>query len=169
MKFNKRQILTLLITFAILLIAACADENGNSDDNYIESITIPDDDCKSGVPLLEHFNNPALTAFAENFDTDFPMSVSVQHDGEASGEPVTVTDSEVIHAVFEALRNITVLGDWPKSGTTDDYLNYYFEMQDGRIISGFRFQDSMLLDEWMGLYEISGFDALQEALPDPWR
>ncbi|MCL2544442.1 MAG: protease inhibitor I42 family protein [Clostridia bacterium] len=122
---------------------------------------------KEGVPLLEYLDDPALTAFAERFDEDFPVSVSVRHDGEASGTPVTVTDPEVIRAVFEALGNIVVLGEWPVSGHTDDYLNYYFEMADGRIMYGFEFQGGMLLDAWMGLHEIIGFDALQNALPSP--
>jgi len=119
------------------------------------------------LPLLEYLNDPILIAFAENFDKDFPISVSVRHDGEASGTPVTVTDSETIRAVFEALQKITVLGKWPVSGHTDDYLYYYFEMPDGRMIYGFEFQDGMLLDSRMGLYEIKGFDMLQYALPDP--
>ena len=128
---------------------------------------IPGDERRSGVPLFEYLNDTALISFADNFENDFPLSVSVRYDGEASGEPVTVTEPEVIRMVFEALSNITVLGEWPESGHTDDYLNYYFEMPNGNIIRGFVFQDGMLLDEWMGLHEITGFDALQEALPDP--
>jgi len=138
-------------------------------EEYTEESKIPDtaDLPQEGLPLLEYLNDPILIAFAENFEEDFPISVSVRHDGEASGTPTTVTDPETIRAVFEALRNITVLGDWPVSGHTDDYLNYYFEMPDGKFVYGFEFQDSMLLDSWMGLHEITGFDTLQRALPDP--
>jgi len=120
---------------------------------------------QDGVPLLAFLDNPALTAFAEHFEEDFPVSVAVRHDGEASGVPVVVTDPEIIRAVFESLRNITVIGEWPVSGHTDDYLNYYFEMTDGRSIYGFVFQSGMLLDETMGLHVITGFDMLQRALP----
>ena len=122
---------------------------------------------QEGIPLLEYLNDPILIAFAENFQEDFPVSVSVRHDGEASGTPVTATDSETIRAVFEALVNITVWGEWPVGGHTDDYLNYYFEMFGGRMIYGFEFQNGMLLDSRMGLHEITGFDTLQRALPDP--
>lgn len=123
---------------------------------------------EAGVPLFEYLADPALVAFAMNFETDFPISVSVRHDGEAGGIPVTATDPETIRAVFEALRQMTVLGEWPASGHTDDYLNYYFEMANGSEIYGFAFQDGMLLDGGLGVYEISGFEALQRALPDPW-
>jgi predicted secreted protein len=122
---------------------------------------------KEGIPLLEYLNDKALTTFAEHFDEDFPVSVSVRYDGESSGTPFTVTDPEIIRAVFEALRNIIVVGEWPASGHTDDYLNYYFEMADGRRIYGFEFQDGMLLDARMGLHEIIGFDVLQNVLLDP--
>jgi hypothetical protein len=117
--------------------------------------------------LFAFLDDPALFAFANSYETDFPTSVSVRHDGEASGTPVTVTDPDTIRAVFEALCQITVLREWPGSDTTDDYLNYYFEMADGRVIYGFGFQRGMLYHDWMRLYEISGFDALQKALPDP--
>lgn len=120
-----------------------------------------------GIPLFEYLADPVLTALALNFETDFPVSVSVRHDGEAGGSSVTVTDPETIRAVFEALCQITVLGEWPVSGHTDDYLYYYFEMTNGRVIYGFEFQSGMLLDGGLGLHEITGFDALQRALPDP--
>lgn len=122
---------------------------------------------EAGVPLFEYLNDPALTAFTANFKTDFPASVTVRHDGEVSGIPVTVTNPDIILAVFEALRQITVMGEWPVSGHSDDYLIYSFEMVDGNVLYGFVFQDGMLLDTWMGLYEITGFDVLQLALPDP--
>jgi len=138
-------------------------------EDYLNESDIP---CTSvfpkvGVPLLEYLNDPVLTTFAEHFDEDFPMSVAVRYDGESSGTPFTVTDPEIIRAVFEALRNIIVVGEWPASGHTDDYLSYYFEMADGRSIYGFEFQDGMLLDARMGLHEIVGFDALQSVLSDP--
>jgi len=117
--------------------------------------------------LFEFLDDPELSLFVEDFEADFPVSVSVRHDGEAGGVPLTVTDPEIIRAVFEALREISILGEWQESGHTDDSLNYYFEMADGRIIGGFVFQDGKLMDEWMGLYEIFGFDELQDALPDP--
>ena len=120
-----------------------------------------------GVPLIVFLNDPVIRAFTENFEKDFPVSVSVRHDGEASGIPVTVMDSGTIRAVFEALIKINVLGKKPESGTTDNYLHYYFEMADGNVIYGFVFQNGMLLDSRLGLHEIAGFEALQQALPDP--
>lgn len=120
-----------------------------------------------GVPLFDYLDDPVLTAFAMNFEIDFPISVSVRHDGEAGGTPVAVTDPAIIREVFHALRQITVLGAWPTSAHTDDYLSYSFELADGKVIYGFVFQEGMLLDKWMGLYEITGFDTLQRALPDP--
>lgn len=147
------------VTYTVMIEEPAAEEGDKE---------LADPDVKgAGVPLFEHLANPVLTAFAMNFETDFPVSVSVRHDGEAGGTPVTLTDPETVRAVFVALRQITVLGQWPASGHTDDYLNYYFEMADGRVIYGFEFQDGMLLDEGLGLYEITGFDALQRALPDP--
>ncbi len=122
---------------------------------------------RQGKPLFEYLNDPALTTFAENFETDFPVAVSVRHDGLGGGVPRAATDPKIIRAVFEALRDITVLAEWPISGHTDDELIYTFQMADGRNIGRFAFQDGMLLDEWMSVYELTGFDALQEALPDP--
>lgn len=123
--------------------------------------------AEAGVPLFEYLDDPALTAFARSFETNFPVSVSVRHDGEAGGIPVTVTDPGTIRAVFEALRQMTVLDEWPVSGHTDDTLYYYFDMAISEEIYGFEFQDGMLLDGGLGLHEITGFDALQRALPDP--
>jgi len=142
-------------------------DNYDTNDKTDEIGVIPDDDNKLGVPLLEFINKPSLIEFAENFDNNFPVSVSVRHDGEASGEPVTATDPDVIRSVFDALCNITVLEEWHESGATDDYLNYYFEMPNGDMIWDFVFQKGMYLDGWMGLYVITGFENLQEALKDP--
>ena len=100
-----------------------------------------------GVPLFEYLDDPTLSAFAANFEADFSVSVSVRYDGEAGGMPLTVTDSETVRAVFDALCQITVLGEWPVSGHTDDSLHYCFEMANGSVIYGFEFQDGMLLDK----------------------
>lgn len=148
------------LMIALALAAAMCFSMAGSDGNRMRA-------DQPGIPLFEHLNDPALAAFAQSFEANFPVSVSVRHDGEASGTPVTVTAPETIRAVFEALRQITVLCEAPVSGHTDDCLNYYFEMADGSVVYGFQFQDGMLLDEWMGLHVITGFDALQEALADP--
>lgn len=134
---------------------------------YNAVYTTPIDAHKQGVPLFEYLNDSALTAFAENIETDFPVSVTVHHNGWAGRAPHTATDPETIRAVFEALRGITVLDEWPTSAHTDDELIYTFQMADGSTIQGFAFQDGMLLDEWMGLHELTGFNELQQALPDP--
>lgn len=120
-----------------------------------------------GIPLLEYLNNPVLTAFAENFDKDFPVSVSVRYEGEVGGNPVTITDPEVIRAVFEALQGITVMAERPENGSRHDTLRYYFRMADGRDIYNFTFQKDFLLDSRMSLHDILGFDALKAILPDP--
>ena len=151
----------------ISIVVGYPNEKGDTDIGEDNSTDTDGDAAIYGIPLLEHLNDQALLIFAENFENDFPLSVSVRSDGEASGVPVTVTEPEVIRAVFEALCSITVLGEWPESGHTDDYLNYYFEMPNGSFIHGFVFQNGMLLDGWLGLYEITGFDALQEVLPAP--
>lgn len=135
---------------------------------YSGIYTIPGNGEESSTSLLEFLNDPALFTFAERFEEDFPVSVSVCHDGEASGVPVTSTDPQTIHGVFEALCQITVLGEWPLSSQEDDYLQYSFAMANGSVIHGFQFQDGMLLHGWKAsLYQIAGFDALQEVLADP--
>lgn len=140
----------------------------NMGSHYNAVYTAPATAGKSVAARFEYLDDPLLTAFAMNFEADLPVSVSVRHDGEAGGIPRVATDPETIHAVFDALRQITVLGEWSASGHTDDYLNYYFEMADGSMIYGFEFQDGMLLDNELGLHVITGFDGLQLALPDPW-
>lgn len=117
-----------------------------------------------GVPLFAYLNDPELNAFAENFERDFPVSVSVRHDTEGSGAPVTSADPETIRAVFKALSEMTVLPR-TEGGHTDDYLYYIYTMADGRTIWTCTFQSGMLLDGDMWLHALTGYDALIEALP----
>lgn len=126
------------------------------------AITLQRTTVRVGTPLFEYLNNPEITAFAENFAEDFPVSVSVVYESITGGIPYTVTNPEVIRAVFDALAGITVLAE-VGAAHTDDYLNYYFTMADGRIIRGFEFQQGRLVDRW-AVHAISGFDALTRVL-----
>ncbi len=115
------------------------------------------------VPLFEYLGSGAVE-FAENFVNDFPVSVTVQYQTVAGGQPHTVTDEYTIRAVFDALKNMAVLDD-AGSGHTDDYLRYWFTMEDGREVGGFEFQQGLYLDGQMGLHNVTGFDTLWAALP----
>ena len=119
-----------------------------------------------GTPLFTYLG-AHIEAFAENFDTDFPVSVSVRHDTEASGIPFETTRSATIRAVFIALRTITVIGEGGPAHT-DDYLVYTFKMADGREYA-FSFQQGYLLEGTSHGQQIliDGFDALAAVLSPP--
>ena len=110
------------------------------------------------VPLFEFCG---ITQFADNFETDFPISVSVVHNTIESGTPIIVNSETTIRAVFEALRGITVGGE-NGSAHTDDHLQYWFTMQDGSRL-GFSFQQGQLM-RGNSLYKITGFGKLTSAL-----
>lgn len=157
----KRILSIIPVAILCVLLAGCAPfldtEGGPEPGNGLTRMPIK-------MPLFDFYaNEPGVTAFAENFETDFPVSVTVQYSTVAGGEPVTVTDEQTIRAVFEALSNITVL-DEAGGGHTDDELDYYFTMQDGSTV-GFTFQEGMLMDDRMMCYNITGFGDLQKAFP----
>ena len=113
----------------------------------------------SGTPLFEFLDDPAVTAFAENFETNFPRSLSVTRVTVAGGLPETVTEENFIRAVYDALSGITVHEQRAQPAHTDDELIYSFEMDDGSAVS-FCFQgEDLLLGDV--LYRLEGFGALQ--------
>ncbi|MDR2940185.1 MAG: hypothetical protein LBV08_07690, partial [Clostridiales bacterium] len=125
-------------------------------------------DLSAGTPLFEFIGEQGLT-FAENFESGFPVSVSVVWDSFSGGTPITSTDENVIRSVFHALSEIRVMR---KNGGmhTDDELRYWFTMTDG---SSFvcTFQEGKLIFDMGALYEITGFGAVTQALryepPEP--
>lgn len=119
---------------------------------------------KGGTPLFEFLNDPAITAFAQSFETDFPVSVAVLYQNVGGGEPITKDEERVIRAVFTALSKMVVMKE-AGPGHTDDYLTYTFRMKDGKSVS-FSFQSGML-DMDMALYEIVGYKELLKALRPP--
>lgn len=118
---------------------------------------------KIDTTLFEFIGSEKLMTFAENFEENFPVSVSVLYQSVDGGEPYYATDEATIRAVFEALSRMVVLEEagW---GHTDDYLNYYFEMPDGSTIGGFSFQGGKYLGPRMNLYKVSGFSELYSTL-----
>ena len=121
----------------------------------------------TGTPLFAFLDDPEVTAFAEGFETNFPEAVSVTHYTVDGGKPYEVADEKTIRAVFEALSDMTVLGECSESAHTDDDLFYQFFMDDGDTIY-FEFQSDCLMID-MRLYHLEGFDALWTALPYPYE
>lgn len=161
----KQIIYILLAVMLCVLLAGCApflNMEGNPEPGTAEpglERTFRDD-----ITLFVFYmNDPEIAAFVENFETDFPVSVSVRYQTVAGGEPVTATDEQTIRAVFDALSNMMVV-DEAGGGHTDDYLDYYFTMQDGSTV-GFTFQEGMLLDDRMMRYNVKGFRELEQAFP----
>jgi hypothetical protein len=145
---------TLVMTFAL---GGCQ----GSISGEIESTEKP----IARVSLFEYIGDDAA-AFAERFEEDFPVSVSVRHDTIASGYPYEVKDEETIRAVFEALKNMVVISD-NGSAHTDDYLIYRFTTADGDQYS-FEFQQGCYLGDGGGrLLGVEGFGALEAALSVP--
>ncbi|MDR0840368.1 MAG: hypothetical protein LBN26_03150 [Christensenellaceae bacterium] len=122
-----------------------------------------------GTPLFEYLNNPAIHALDANFETDFPVSVSVLYQNVGGGSPYTVTDEATIRAVFAALKNLSVTGEGGFAHT-DDYLTYYFTMADGGSMQ-FTFQSGCYIGHNETLLSLEGFRALTEALsyPPDWQ
>jgi hypothetical protein len=119
----------------------------------------------NGTPLFAYLNNPDVYALDANFETDFPVSVSVLYQNVGGGSPYTATDEATIRAVFAALKNISVTGE-AGSAHTDDYLTYYFTMADGGGME-FTFQSGCYIGHNETLLSLEGFNALAEALSYP--
>lgn len=118
---------------------------------------------ENGTPIFEFINDEMVKDFAENYESNPPVSVTVRYDTVGDGTPDTHTDKETIDAVYKAISTMTV-GKSLGSGHTDDYLNYTFKMADNTSIT-FEFQEGALLMPGMELYEVTNFDALYKALP----
>jgi len=103
--------------------------------------------------------------FAENFKSNFPVSVSVLYQNVGGGQPYTVTDEKMIRDVFEALKNIEVVEE-NGMAHTDDYLTYYFTMADNSSIQ-FTFQSGCYIGRRDNLLSLTGFGALSAALDYP--
>lgn len=71
--------------------------------------------------------------FAKNFDTNRPRSLSYTFNGEASGEPVVLTDKDDITAVYEALAAISVSSKANTLSTDNEHI-FEFALQDGKSI-----------------------------------
>jgi len=112
-------------------------------------------------PLFE-FIGPAAMEFAENFENDFPVSVSVRHDYGTSGTPYVSTDKDVILEVASALYCMEVVSDegWAH---TDDFTYYSFNMADGSGIS-FQFQEGCFVGNEDRKFGVTGYDRLSAAL-----
>ena len=138
-------------------------------------ISVPENNPGYPLPLFtfidggQESKKTPCADFAEGFETDFPVSVSVLYQNVGGGEPYAVADEATIRAVYEALQNIEVTGEngWAH---TDDYLTYSFKMNNGNSIS-FHFQSGSYHGRSDRLFSLSGFGALLEALdyPSDWE
>ena len=134
-------------------------------------VSVPESNPGYPLPLftfidggLENGKTPCAD-FAQSFDANFPVSVSVLYQNVGGGEPYAVTDEATIRAVFDALQNIEVTGEngWAH---TDDYLTYSFGMKDGSSMK-FTFQSGCFNGRGERLFSLRGFDALAAALSYP--
>ena len=151
-----RLIICLFCVMCVCLLPACGKtvvEEKEEKPPIIDDWVI-----EPGMPLFDYLK---VREFANNFEKDFPVSVSVCHTTVAGGEPYTSDSESTIRAVFDALDGITV-GNEAGSAHTDDYLDYWFTMSDGRTIM-FEFQQGKLIVGG-GVYELTGFGALSAAL-----
>ena len=98
--------------------------------------------------------------FAENFERDFPMAVSVTDLTVAGGLWTTSYDEALIREAFEALNGIQIL-EGRETAHTDDYVETMFTMTDGRAFT-FSFQKGCFLMGGMQA-EVSGYDRLDAA------
>jgi hypothetical protein len=105
-----------------------------------------------------------MSDFERNFETDFPVSVSVRWDTPA-GVPAEARDADTIRAVFEAMRDMRVydIGHAYEGAA----LVYTFTMADGTSYSyafaeGYYFQEG---NKETGVVCVTGFERLAQALP----
>ena len=152
---SKKHLLLIICLFGamcVCMLSAC-DKTPEEEPPIIDDWVI-----ESGVPLFDYCK---VREFSNNFENDFPVSVSVCHTTVGGGEPYSTDSESTIRAVYDALAGITV-GNEAGSAHTDDYLDYWFTMSDGRTVT-FEFQQGKLIVGG-GLYELTGFGALTAAL-----
>ena len=103
-----------------------------------ETGTLPDSSTKDteaagtepvlGADIFTFYNDPAITAFRDNFDTNAPVKMRYFI---ANSTDEVITDPTVIRRAFDALKNVVVTGE-DTSGTvvTDSELSITFTMED---------------------------------------
>lgn len=107
----------------------------------------------SGNDFFSFFGDERVSDFSASFYTQTPASVSYTFNGEASGEPIIMTDPDKITAVYEALAKITVTGEADTMYTDNEHI-IEFALQDGTSLS-FCFNGHNL--EWNGkAYTLGG-------------
>lgn len=106
-----------------------------------------------GNDFFSFFGDKRVSDFSAAFYTEPPTSISYTFNGEASGEPILITDPDKITAVYEALAKITVTGEADTMYTDNEHI-IEFALQDGTSLS-FRFNGHNL--EWNGnAYTLDG-------------
>ena len=110
----------------------------------------------SGNDFFTFFDDERVSAFSASFYTETPTSVSYTFNGEASGEPIIITDADKITAVYEALAAITITGEADTISTDNEHI-IEFALQDGTSLS-FRFNGHHIERDGQ-VYTLSG-DAL---------
>ena len=107
----------------------------------------------SGNDFFSFFGDKRVSDFSAAFYTETPASVSYTFNGEASGEPILITDPDKITAVYEALAKITITGEADTISTDNEHM-IEFTLQDGTSLS-FCFNGHNL--EWNGnAYTLGG-------------
>ncbi|MCQ2512918.1 MAG: phosphatase PAP2 family protein [Lachnospiraceae bacterium] len=104
----------------------------------IEDVAKKDTGIQEGMPipnsdLFTFFNDPVMTDFCENFETNMPVKMRYFKANEAD---VEITDQTVIRDVFNTLKGVKV-ADEDTSGTqvTDSELIFTFFMPDSTQIT----------------------------------
>lgn len=107
----------------------------------------------SGNDFFSFFGDERVSDFSASFYTETPAAVSYTFNGEASGEPILITDPDKITAAYEALAEITVTGEADTMYTDNEHI-IEFALQDGTSLS-FCFNGHNL--EWNGnAYTLDG-------------
>ncbi len=116
-----------------------------------DDTTLPTETGGNG--FFSFFGDKQVSDFSASFYTQTPASVSYTFNGEASGEPILITDPDKITAVYEALAETTVTGEADTMYTDNEHI-IEFALQDGTTLS-FRFNGHNL--EWNGnAYALDG-------------
>lgn len=105
-------------------------ENDGDYSSFIKSLS----ESHAAPTLFAFYCDPGITAFAESFYDTLPGSVTFFLNGEASFED-TQTDSSVISAVFDALKDIVVIGESDEPIFIDNDTTIVFSYDDGREYS----------------------------------
>lgn len=128
-------------------------ENDGDYSSFIKSLS----ESHAVPTLFAFYGNPDVAAFVESFYDAPPDSVTFLLNTEASFED-TQTDSGVISAVFEALKNIVVVGESDEPIFIDNDTIIVFSYDDGREYSFCFNGENLEIREKQGnsYYELSG-------------